>query len=332
MTELCIDFGGTNIKLGLLHGGSVIASDEFPVTGSGADLTAAEQAAIGMLADTGASVTGVAIALPGVVDRSAGRLVRAHEKYSYLGDLDLRNWARSCFEAPAVIENDARAALVGETTFGCAAGATDAAIVTLGTGIGTAAMMNGQLLRGRHDHAGILGGHVTVDLNAAPCLCGNLGCAESIASAWALEGHLRAHPRFAESTLKAVLQATGSVGIKNVVAVASAESEVAARDVLALFIRVWGAAIVTLCHAYDPEVVIVSGGVMRARDIVLPQLTTYVHTHLWSSSFRPPLVSPDAPELSVLRGLSVLAAAASGRSNAASEPAPAPRRSTSKLE
>ena len=67
------------------------------------------------------------------------------------------------------------------------------------------------------------------------------------------------------------------------------------------------AAIVSLCHAYDPDVVVVSGGAMRSAEVILPSLSDYVGTHLWSSSHRPAFVTPSAPEHSVILGLSALA-------------------------
>lgn len=315
MPELCIDFGGTSVKLGLVSSGAVLVSSEFPVSGTEVDLETARLAAddlLSLVADAGSDpaseLTGVGIALPGVVNRNTGALVRAHGKYAYLVGMDLRAWATTRFGVPAIVENDARSALVGETSLGCAAGATDAVMVTLGTGIGTAALIDGQVLRGSHDHGGILGGHVTVDLDADPCACGNVGCAESLASSWALERQLRAHPDFAGSTLASQLDATGTVTLWALIAAAvTADADTVARDLFDRFVRIWGASIVSLCHAYDPEVVIVAGGVMRSEDAVMPPLARYVHEHLWSSSHRPHFRTPQRPELSVLLGLSVLA-------------------------
>ncbi|WP_051815944.1 ROK family protein, partial [Glycomyces tenuis] len=234
------------------------------------------------------------IAVPGVVDRAAGRLVKAHDKQPRLGGLDLVAWARASFGLPAVIENDARAALVGEITAGSAAGARDAVLMTLGTGIGTAAVMDGTLLRGAHDHAGILGGHLTVDIDAEPCNCGNVGCAESIAGAWAIRRELAARGD-AVTDVKAMLAA----------AEAGDTAAAALRD---RAIRAWGATAVSLCHAYDPDVVVLSGGIMRAGAALAAPIEAYVAEHLWTSSYRPSFVIPDRPDLSVLRGLSVLAA------------------------
>lgn len=290
--ELCIDFGGSEIKLGVLDEGAPVRTATVPV-GEG-DLERAVAAAAELIAAVPAAPTSVGIAVPGVVDRAAGRLVKAHDKHPRLDGLDLIAWAQEAFGLPAVVENDARAALVGEISTGSAAGARDAVLMTLGTGIGTAAVMDGTVLRGAHDHAGILGGHLTVDLDGPACNCGNVGCAESIAGAWALRRDLAA-------------RGDAVADVKDMFDAAEAGDAPAAalRD---RAIRAWGATAVSLCHAYDPETVILSGGIMRAGAAVAAPVEAYVRAHLWTSSHRPAFVIPDRPDLSVLRGLSVLAA------------------------
>jgi glucokinase len=315
VSELCIDFGGTAVKLGVLASGSLVAATQFEV-GDGTDpLGRAEDAARTLLASAAASgavaPTATGVAVPGVVDRRAGTLVRAHDKYVALAGVDVRAWAERAFGLPCDIENDARAALVGETAHGVAAGASDAVLMTIGTGIGTAAMMGGAVLRGATDHAGILGGHVTVDLAEGTCPCGNVGCAESVASTWALERVLHRHPGFPTSALAAV---PGQLDLRALTD--AAPTDTVARDTLEMFVRVWGAALVTLCHAYDPAVAIVSGGALGARDAIVPAMTAYLERHLWSSAHRPRVVVPERPDLSVLRGLAVVARAATDRRNA----------------
>ncbi|WP_335987815.1 ROK family protein [Glycomyces sp. MUSA5-2] len=288
--ELCIDFGGSEIKLGAVDNGAPVRTAVVPV-GDG-DLEAAAAAARDLV--EGLSPGAVGIAVPGVVDRAAGRMVKAHDKHPRLDGLDLVAWARDAFGLPAVVENDARAALVGETATGSAAGARDAVLMTLGTGIGTAAIMDGVLLRGAHDHAGILGGHLTLDLDAGLCNCGNVGCAESIAGAWAIRRDLAA-------------RGDAVADVREMFAAAAA-GDAAAAAVRDRAIRAWGATAVSLCHAYDPDVVILSGGIMRAGEAVAAPVAAYVREHLWTSSHRPAFTVPDRPDLSVLRGLAVLAA------------------------
>ena len=307
MATLCIDFGGTEIKLGLLAGPDFLATGALPNHDIELDQERVREAAEHLCQTVGQAISAVGIAVPGVVDRAHGSLVAAHGKYAYLQGRDLREWAAASFGVgtdDVVIENDARAALVGEVTYGCAAGATNAVLVTLGTGIGTAAIIEGRVLRGVHDHAGILGGHVTVDLDGPDCNCGNLGCAEAVASTWALQRDISADPAlFASSTWSSCL-AQGPVGIKDLIETREAPNS---RVLFDRYLLAWGAAIVTLCHAYDPDIVIVSGGVMRSSHAVLTTLTAYVDAHLWSSSFRPDFVTPSTPQHSVLLGLSALA-------------------------
>ena len=304
MPTLCIDFGGTEIKLGILDGPRILATTARVNSGSDADLDHVREALGELTESAGRSdLDAVGIALPGVVDRFGGSLVAAHDKYGYALGRDLREWAAVSFGAPAVVENDARAALVGETTYGVAAGARDAVLITLGTGIGTAALIDGHLLRGVHDHAGILGGHMTVDLDGPVCNCGNVGCAEAVASTWALQRDVAFDPDLASSSL-GERAAQGRIGLRDLL---EARGEPQAGALFDRYLRAWGAAIVTLCHAYDPDVVIVSGGVMRSAAAILTPLAGYVDAHLWSSSHRPAFVTPDTPEHSVLLGLSALA-------------------------
>jgi glucokinase len=291
--ELCIDFGGSEIKLGIIDRGAPVRTATIPVGDDDIELTTAAASAL-IAAVAPASLKAIGIAVPGVVDRAAGRMLKAHDKHPRLAELDLLGWAEASFGLPAVVENDARAALVGEIATGSTSGVQDAVLMTLGTGIGTAAVMDGVLLRGAHDHAGILGGHLTVDLDAAMCNCGNVGCAESIAGAWALRRDLAS-------------RGDAVTDVKEMIAAAQA-GDVAAIALRDRAIRAWGATAVSLCHAYDPKVVILSGGIMRAGSVIADPIEAYVREHLWTSSHRPTFVIPDQPDLSVLRGLCVLAA------------------------
>lgn len=299
MPTLAIDFGGTEIKIGLAADASastrqgskptLLATTSIPATTSSADLEAVANAVRSLQDRALASVDAVGIAVPGVVDRR-GRLLHAHEKYDDFRDLDIAAWGAEAFAADSVvIENDARAALVGGLASLQTASSTtpdDAVLMTLGTGIGTAALVDGNLVRGAHGHAGILGGHVTVEITAERCPCGNIGCAEWLAGSDAL-----ARRDSSAASLRGLFASNDEI-------------DAAVADD---FIRVWGAAAVTLCHMFDPDVLLLAGGVLRAGDRVRKPIERYVHEHLWPTAFRPPVLVPPQPELSVLYGLVILA-------------------------
>lgn len=297
--ELCIDLGGTGIKLAVIDGARILASTTLPVREGMADLAAAADDARRLLADTARTPDAVGIAVPGVVDPRTGRMLHANAKHDDLRDFDLNGWSLREFGLPAVVENDARAALVGETSTGSAAGERDAVLITLGTGIGTAAMMSGVPLNGRSGHAGILGGHVTVDLDGPTCPCGNIGCGEALASTWALGSSTASSTR---TEMTEIFRGDDH------------------REIRDRFLHVWSAVVTTLVHSYDPAVVILSGGVLRAGEAVRAPIEAHVRAHLWPSMTAPRFIVPPEPELSVARGLSVLARTATTRPEATHPP------------
>lgn len=302
MRIAAIDFGGTAVKLGVFESRTLVAGEEIAIGQGGVDLPSVAERA-GRLLD-GAEPAAVGIAVPGIVDASGSSLLAAHGKYADLHGVDLSEWSQEQFGVSATVENDARAALIGEMVGGSAQGSRNAALIVLGTGIGTAAALDGRIVRGGHGHGGILGGHVTVDVLGPRCTCGNIGCAEALASTWALaaearEGRLRLGP-----ALSARLAVSGTIGIRDLV---ETRDEEESQSLLERYISVWAAAVVTHCHAFDPEVVVLTGGVMRSAEAILPALRETVHQNLWSSSFRPPFVVPEDPSVSVLRGVAALA-------------------------
>lgn len=307
MTVLCVDFGGSVIKVGVAEAACLGAHGAHPVTGSRADLELVERTARELGAD---DVRRVAIAVPGLVDPHGPRMVAAHGKYAWMLGADLGAWARDAFGADVVVENDARAALIGETSAGAAAGERDAVILVLGTGIGTAAMTDGQPSRGPDGSAGILGGHLTIDRGGPACNCGNLGCAEVYGSTWALPDRIR--ERFGESGRAGAtdefwherLDDGRLVGFADLFA--RTDDDGLARAVLDDAIDAWGVTAVSMCHAYDPRTVIIAGGVARAADRILPAIERMIDERIWGTLPRPRVVASAEPELSVLRGLAVI--------------------------
>jgi hypothetical protein len=111
-----------------------------------------------MQAPSSRDVAGVAIGFAALVDSRVNRILSTDGKYEDVKDIDLAKWVRENIGLPTRIENDARMALLGESYAGAALGFTDVVMMTLGTGIGGVAMIEGKLLRGKHAQAGCLGG------------------------------------------------------------------------------------------------------------------------------------------------------------------------------
>jgi glucokinase len=175
---------------------------------------------------------------------------------------------------PLAIENDARMALIGEWRAGAGRGVDNLAMITLGTGLGTSAVIEGRVLRGKHGQAGVLCGHFTVRYGGRGCTCGNLGCAEAEASTGVLCDMVAGSREFDNSSLRHA--ATLNYGLIFKHAAAGDPCALALRD---HSLEVWSALAVNLIHAYDPEVLILGGGIMGSAEVILPAVSNYVGLH-----------------------------------------------------
>lgn len=283
MKALAIDLGGTHATCGIVEDRRLLASEAIP-----ADSAQSLSALLPRIADTfhalakkqKLSITdcvGVAAGFAGLVDTRAGRVVSTNAKYEGAPELDLPRWSQENLSLPLRVENDARLALLGEVYAGAARGFTEVVMMTLGTGIGGVAMIEGKLLRGKHAQAGCLGGHLPVLFTGRHCTCGAIGCAEAEAGGWSLPLIVNEWPGVAQSALSKYQ----NVGFKELF------QEAAAGDRIAIAIRdrclrVWCADAVGLVHAYDPELIVMGGGVMKSAESILPIVEAYVQKYAWT--------------------------------------------------
>ena len=147
---------------------------------------------------------GVAMGCAAMVDRTTGRVISTNGKFEDSPSIDLPAWALRDFGLPFALENDARMALLGEWYAGAAKGADDVVMITLGTGIGGAAMAGGKVYRTKQVQGGCLGGHIPALFTGRKCTCGGFGCMEAEASGWALPLIAREWPGFEQSRLAAL--------------------------------------------------------------------------------------------------------------------------------
>lgn len=282
MLALSLDMGGTHIGCAVVRDQQIAASDSIETEGAhglASLLPLINDTLRRLLQQAGATAaecSGIAIGYPGIVDAGTGRILSTLKKYEDAAHLDVAAWARESFGLKFRMENDARMALLGEQFAGAARGSRDVVMMTLGTGIGGAAMMQGKLVRGVHSQAACLGGHLPVDFRGRTCTCGNIGCAEAEAAGWSLPGIAREWPGFEQSSLGRAPK----IDFRALFSAAS-EGDRVAMELRERCLAVWASNAVAVIHAYDPEVVVMGGGVMRSADVILPYVQEHVAKHAW---------------------------------------------------
>lgn len=277
MITFVADTGGTRIKLALMRDGRILGRESFAARsddGLAPQLPRIAQGLDSLCAAAQANrdeCTAFAMAFPSLIDSRTGRVLAAYGKYADAPQLDLPQWSRKTLRLPLIIENDARMALLGEWQAGAGRGCDDLVMVTLGTGIGTAALIEGIVVRGRHGQAGVLGGHLTVQQDGRQCTCGNRGCAEAEASTSVLPT-LAAQSR---DYFASPMRHSPVVDYASVFRLAR-EGDACAVSLKTRAIDIWSSLIVNLIHAYDPERVIVGGGVMAGEGEFFSELESLV--------------------------------------------------------
>jgi glucokinase len=277
-----IDLGGTKIKSGLLKNNILIEKKIFDAEsnkGLQSNLLKLETAIDDLLKKHQVKpdmLQGIGVAFPGIVNPLSKKIISTNKKYDDGPQLNLEEWAAQKWNTALYIENDARMAAVGEWKFGAGRGSNDVVAVTIGTGIGTSAIIEGRLLRGKHFQAGCLGGHFTVQYNGNDCTCGNLGCVEAQASTWNISQMIKTDPDFSKSSLANEAHLDFYAVFK-----ASRENDELATRIKFECMNIWSAGIVNLIHAYDPEIVVLGGGILNSREEIIPYIQKRVAQYAW---------------------------------------------------
>lgn len=290
LTALAIDLGGSHAACAVVRDGAILASRSVPAdgpSGMAGLLPALNETLFEVLRtaqiDRG-ECSAVVLAFCGIVSAREKRVLATNAKFNDATRLDLEGWFKEAFGLPFLIENDARLALLGEHSFGAARGTQDAVMVTLGSGIGGAALLDGRLLQSRHGLAGTIGGHMPVVLGGRLCTCGNRGCAEAEGSTVFLPEIYRQQHGGAEG----MLSNRKTMGFAELFAAIEAGDKPAIAA-LEHCLCVWSALTVALIHAYDPEVVVFGGSVLKREAEILPRLQEHVAAHAWTPGHTVPL-------------------------------------------
>lgn len=283
MNYLLADIGGTRIKAGLFSGNEIIAlliidtDNQDTFKNIIENLDAAFEGLIRSTDTKKDSIKGIGLALPGIVDVDGNKVLAINDKYNDSIDFDFNRWARDKWNALLITDNDARAALAGIWQYGVGKGHDNIITMTLGTGVGGAALINGKFLYGKHYQAGCLGGHSTVDFNSFSCNCGNIGCVEALGSTWNLNNIVKSHPGFEQSQLSSLASVDFELLFDHY-----RMSDAVGIEITENILKAWSAGAVNLIHAYDPELLVLSGGVMKSSDIIVPFMKNWIDQHAWT--------------------------------------------------
>jgi glucokinase len=268
-TAIGVDVGGTKILgLAVEDTGRRVGVEVRRPTPHGAP--ALLDTIVGVITEVRASagdVDAVGLGIPGLVDR-AGRLA-VGPNLPDITDVEFRDELHARLSHPIAVDNDATCATWAEVQVGAAKGATEAFLVTLGTGIGGGLVCGGVLQRGANGFAGEPG-HMVVDPKGPPCPCGRRGCWERFASGSGL-ARLGREAAEAGRGHRLVELAGGDVdGVRGEhVTRAAMEGD---PEAIAVFLDFgWWAAlgIANLVNVLDPEIAVVGGGLVEAGEIVM---------------------------------------------------------------
>lgn len=262
-----IDIGGTKARGALVdEEGRILLSVQRPTDPeSGSDEV--PQVIRELLETSSSPVSAIGVAIAAWVEHPSGRIAFA-PNLSFT-NADLERTIASGFGIPVLVENDANCAAWAEHRFGAGKGTMDMLMVTVGTGIGGGIVAGGRLYRGSRGFAGEFG-HMPISLDGPRCACGNIGCLEAWASGSAL-GRL-ARERAAGHEDSEVMRLAGGVAENITGAVVGAAADVLDEFALELLSELGvrlGVGLAGLAKAFDPEMIVVGGGVSEEGELLL---------------------------------------------------------------
>lgn len=298
-----VDLGGTNIVAGAMtaDGSRHLAMRSIPTNAFAGDEGVAERIVAlveGVILDSMEQTDcarrdfiGIGVGAPGPLDRERGIVLVAPN----LGwrDFPLAQRIQSRLSLPTTLDNDANCATFGEWWQGAARGGRNVVGLTIGTGIGGGLILNGALYHGSSDMAGEIG-HTTIDLNGRHCKCGNYGCLEAYASAPAIATRAREVlvREEGESVIPTMVHGKFENITAQIVYDAAAAGDPIANEIVRDTARYLGVGVANLLNIFNPDIVVLAGGVTAAGDALFVPLRAEVRRRAFSPAVRAVKIVP----------------------------------------
>jgi len=288
-----VDLGGTNIVAGAMtaDGSRHLAMRSIPTNSFVGDEGVADRIVglvEGVILDSMEQTDcarrdfiGIGVGAPGPLDRERGIVLVAPN----LGwkDFPLAQRIQKRLNLPTTLDNDANCATFGEWWQGAARGGRNVVGITIGTGIGGGLIINGALYHGSSDMAGEIG-HTTIDLNGRHCKCGNYGCLEAYASAPAIATRAREVlvREEGDSAIPAMVEGNFDNITARIVYDAAKLGDPIASEIVRDTARYLGAGVANLLNIFNPDIVVLAGGVAEAGDALFVPLRAEVRRRAFS--------------------------------------------------
>ena len=257
-----VDVGGTGTKAALVdfdgrvRGRAVRPTD---IAAGTKGIIAVVEDLLGRAAELKVEIGAIGVGAAGFIDAARGS-VTFSPNLTY-DDPDIEGALKTRTGLPVIVDNDANAAAWGEYAFGSARGCTHLALLTLGTGVGSGFVIDGRLLRG-WTGAGAELGHMVIDPDGPECPCGLRGCLEQFVGGLAIARDARAlRADFPDSVLAGIPE---SAVTAESIGRAAADYDELAMSVLQRAGRALGIGLSNVVNLFDPEVIVLAGGVMGA--------------------------------------------------------------------
>ena len=277
-----IDLGGTNIAAGVIDKeGKILHKDSIKANASrhySEIIKDMAELSKKVTLDAGfqlSDVEWVGIGSPGTCDTENGILVYANNLNFF--NVPMSEEFRKTFDVPVYIANDADAAAYGEAMVGAARDVANSVTVTLGTGVGGGIIINNKIFNG-FNHAGAELGHMMIQIDGEHCTCGNDGCWEAYASATALVKQTKAAMEKNPDSLMHEISKEKGVSARTAFDAAKA-GDAAALEVVNKYIKYVSIGISNIVTIFQPEKVLVGGGVSGEKDYLINPIREYVSAH-----------------------------------------------------
>lgn len=269
-----VDIGGTNVKIALVDANGVIAYSNSVPTRAEMGYEYTIQNIINTIKDSLkeshndiSDIGGIGFGLPGQIDSQNG-IVRLLPNIPGWINVPLAKIVQDEFNVPVKLDNDVRVATLGELNFGAGKGCQNLVCLTVGTGVGSGIVLNGQLVRGASMTAGEIG-HIVVERNNGEiCGCGSRGCLEAYASGPSVVKMAKDYIAGGKST-KFKEIAAGNEITPFMVYEAAKQGDAVAKQIFNIVGEYLGVALVSVVNLLNPEKIIVGGGVGQAGDLIL---------------------------------------------------------------